>query len=67
MLLRVPDYLQDRGQAGGPGDGLMYHGYNAANNATSCCKWGRANGWIMMGHVEVGSGRRGAVGEWARV
>ncbi|MAS41737.1 MAG: hypothetical protein CML43_01045 [Rhodobacteraceae bacterium] len=31
----------------------MYHGYNAANNATSCCKWGRANGWIMMGHVEV--------------
>lgn len=31
----------------------MFHGFNAANNQTSCCKWGRANGWIMMAHVEV--------------
>lgn len=29
-------------------DGLMYHGFNALTNKTSCCKWGRANGWIMM-------------------
>lgn len=31
----------------------MYHGYNGYNNCTSCCKWGRANGWIMMAHTEV--------------
>lgn len=53
----LSDLLQDRGQHGGPSDGLMYHGYNTASKAVSCCKWGRANGWIMMGHIEVGQGR----------
>jgi rhamnogalacturonyl hydrolase YesR len=36
-----------------PSDGLFFHGYNAFTNETSCCKWGRANGWVMMAHAEV--------------
>ena len=38
-----------------PADGLFFHGYNAFTNETSCCKWGRANGWVMMAHAEVAS------------
>ena len=34
-------------------DGLFFHGYNDADKKTSCCKWGRANGWGTMSHVEV--------------
>jgi len=33
-------------------DGVFFHGYNENDTKTSCCKWGRANGWIMMSHVE---------------
>ena len=36
-----------------PADGLFFHGYNAFTNETSCCKWGRANGWVLMSHAEV--------------
>jgi len=34
-------------------NGLFWHGYNHADLTTSCCKWGRANGWVMMSHVEA--------------
>ena len=36
-----------------PFDGLIYHGYNGASKRYSCCKWGRANGWSMISHVEI--------------
>ncbi len=36
-----------------PADGLYSHGYNLADNRRSCCKWGRANGWGMLSHVEL--------------
>ena len=36
-----------------PATGLFRHGFNAATNDSSCCRWGRANGWIMMAHAEA--------------
>eukprot|EP00041_Stephanoeca_diplocostata_P019802 m.430944 g.430944 ORF g.430944 m.430944 type:complete len:432 (-) comp21399_c2_seq16:1907-3202(-) len=36
-----------------PSDGLYFHGQDALTGEHSCCKWGRANGWTMMSHVEV--------------
>jgi rhamnogalacturonyl hydrolase YesR len=33
--------------------GVYYHGYNFATGDSSCCFWGRANGWIMMAHAEI--------------
>lgn len=36
-----------------PKDGLNFHGYNDADGDSSCCKWSRANGWGMLGHVEA--------------
>lgn len=36
-----------------PATGLFRHGYNYATGDTSCCRWGRANGWIMMAHAEA--------------
>ena len=37
------------------GDGLIYHGayVNKTTKMHSCCKWGRANGWGAMSHLEV--------------
>lgn len=40
-------HLQD------PVDGLFYHGQDASVQQHSCCKWSRANGWMMTAHVEV--------------
>ena len=40
-------YLRD------PVDNLYRHGYNYEKKEASCCKWGRANGWLMMSRVEV--------------
>eukprot|EP01113_Clastostelium_recurvatum_P044528 TRINITY_DN752_c0_g1_i2.p1 TRINITY_DN752_c0_g1~~TRINITY_DN752_c0_g1_i2.p1 ORF type:complete len:393 (+),score=91.76 TRINITY_DN752_c0_g1_i2:41-1219(+) len=34
-------------------DNIYHHGYDAQDNQQSCCKWGRANGWTVMSHVEV--------------
>lgn len=34
-------------------DGLYSHGVNVATGHHSCCKWGRANGWGMLSHIEV--------------
>ncbi len=39
--------------ANDPADGLFFHGFNNAGPTTSCCFWGRANGWVMMSHIEV--------------
>ena len=36
-----------------PATGLFRHGYNFATGDSSCCRWGRANGWIMMAHAEA--------------
>jgi len=36
-----------------PRDGLSYHGFNEASGDASCCKWGRGNGWGMLGHAEA--------------
>ena len=41
-------HLQDSG-----GDGLFFHGQDASLGQHSCCKWSRANGWMMTAHVEV--------------
>ena len=35
------------------GGGIFWHGRDAKSGAPSCCKWGRANGWTMMTHVET--------------
>jgi rhamnogalacturonyl hydrolase YesR len=40
-------YLRD------PTDGVYRHGYNYINQTVSCCKWGRANGWLMMSKLEL--------------
>jgi unsaturated rhamnogalacturonyl hydrolase len=34
-------------------DGTFPHGFNTLTNASSCCVWGRANGWIAMSLVEL--------------
>jgi unsaturated rhamnogalacturonyl hydrolase len=47
MQLSFASYMRD------PLTGLFFHGYNYASNETSCCFWGRANGWVLMSHVEV--------------
>ena len=36
-----------------PVDRLYAHVANVATGHHSCCKWGRANGWGMLSHVEV--------------
>lgn len=36
-----------------PLDGVYRHGYNYENKTASCCKWGRANGWLMMSKLEL--------------
>eukprot|EP01052_Picozoa_sp_SAG31_P031964 SAG31_NODE_3452_length_4253_cov_10.720270_2_plen_200_part_00 len=55
-------YLRD------PADNLYRHGYNYEKKEASCCKWGRANGWLMMSRVEVllGAQAVNADGEMAR-
>lgn len=35
------------------GGGIYWHGRDAKSGVPSCCKWGRANGWTMMTHVET--------------
>ena len=37
------------------GDGLIHHGafVNETESLRSCCKWGRANGWGAMSHMEI--------------
>lgn len=50
MQLQFRRHIYDLG-----GDGLIYHGayVNKTAKLHSCCKWGRANGWGAMSHLEV--------------
>eukprot|EP00947_MAST-08B_sp_MAST-8B-sp1_P003947 g3947.t1 len=36
-----------------PADGLYRHAFSAKDGRHSCCKWGRANGWLMASHAEI--------------
>lgn len=45
-VLSFSHYLQQT-------SGLYPHGWDFANGASSCCVWGRANGWVAMSLVEV--------------
>jgi hypothetical protein len=47
-LLAVMDSAQqDRA------DGLLWHGFDAASGAHSCCKWGDGNGWYFMAAADA--------------
>jgi len=48
----VANALTNAQRAQQPG-GLFPHGFNTLNNESSCCLWGRANGWIAMSLVEL--------------
>ena len=50
MQLRFSRHIYDH-----ENDGLIYHGtyLNETTKIFSCCKWGRANGWGAMSHIEV--------------
>ena len=50
MQLRFARHIYDH-----ENDGLIYHGtyLNETTKIFSCCKWGRANGWGAMSHMEV--------------
>ena len=50
MQLRFIKHIYDHDH-----DGLIYHGtfLNENMKKYSCCKWGRANGWGAMSHMEV--------------
>jgi hypothetical protein len=39
-------HLADANGHGEANDGLYYHGQNAKNGDFTCCKWGRANGFV---------------------
>ena len=42
-------------------DGLFYHGSDlSAAPGRSCCKWSRANGWLLMANLEVLSALEGS-------
>ena len=42
-------------------DGLFYHGSDlSAASGRSCCKWSRANGWLLMANLEVLSALEGS-------
>ena len=34
-------------------DGLLWHGFDAASGAHSCCKWGDGNGWMVMAMADA--------------
>ncbi len=46
QIIHFASYVQDE-------DGLWYHGYFFKENEPSPFKWSRANGWVMVGIVEV--------------
>jgi hypothetical protein len=53
QAMLAASHLADTNGHGEANDGLYYHGQNAENGDFSCCKWGRANGWTMMGAIEI--------------
>ena len=52
LAVAVANALTNAARAQQPG-GLFPHGFNTQNNESSCCAWGRANGWVAMSLVEL--------------
>lgn len=52
LAVAVANALTNAARAQRP-DGLFPHGFNTLTNASSCCTWGRANGWVAMSLVEL--------------
>jgi unsaturated rhamnogalacturonyl hydrolase len=46
QIINYARYLQDS-------DGIFLHAYFVDKQARSCCKWGRANGWVAVAVAEV--------------
>jgi len=46
QILGFAEGLQDK-------DGVFFHGFNNDDGHESCCKWSRANGWILMTLAET--------------
>ncbi len=48
QIINYASYLQDK-------DGIWFHAYinGADKKEHSCCKWGRANGWVTVAIAEV--------------
>jgi rhamnogalacturonyl hydrolase YesR len=46
QIINYASYLQDK-------DGVWFHGYFVEKKSPTCCKWGRANGWVAVAIAEV--------------
>ena len=46
QIINYASYLQDS-------DGVFFHGYYVDQKTHTCCKWGRANGWIAVALADV--------------
>jgi unsaturated rhamnogalacturonyl hydrolase len=46
QIINYAAYLQDT-------DGVWFHAYFVDKKEHSCCKWGRANGWVAVAIAEV--------------
>ncbi len=46
QIINYARYLQDA-------DGVWFHAYLVDKQTKSCCKWGRANGWVAVAIAEV--------------
>jgi unsaturated rhamnogalacturonyl hydrolase len=46
QIINYASYLQDA-------DGVWFHGYFVDKKNPTCCKWGRANGWVAVAIAEV--------------
>lgn len=46
QVINYASYLQDT-------DGVWYHAYFVDKKSRSCCKWGRANGWVAVAIAQV--------------
>lgn len=46
QIINYASYLQDK-------DGVWFHAYFVDKKQHSCCKWGRANGWVAVAIAEV--------------
>jgi unsaturated rhamnogalacturonyl hydrolase len=46
QIVSYASYLQDT-------DGIWFHGYFVDRKSPTCCKWGRANGWVAVAIAEV--------------
>lgn len=53
LAVATTNALTNAARAQQPATGLFPHGFNTLNNESSCCLWGRANGWVAMSLVEL--------------